>query len=160
MEGSKKSIEERIQDLTIELNLKNKTISILDVHQSLLFWERINNLEIFSNTKNSLVRIVIPPSRCIDLMKYLKQDYKYYIDWCGSLFWIEILDLSEEQLSKIKNYIINLGGYITVVKNSKDSLPLKNIFTINDTRLYISKKIIDNFDPKRIFNPGKMYRNV
>ena len=160
MEGSKKSIEERIQDLTIELNLKNKTISILDVHQSLLFWERINNLEIFSNTKNSLVRIVIPPSRCIDLMKYLKQDYKYYIDWCGSLFWIEILDLSEEQLSKIKNYIINLGGYITVVKNSKDSLPLKNIFTINDTRLYISKKIKESFDPKRIFNPGKMYRNV
>ena len=49
MEGSKKSIDERIRDLTIELNLKSKKRSLLDVHQSLLFWERINNLEMLRN---------------------------------------------------------------------------------------------------------------
>ena len=35
MEGSKKSIDERIRDLTIELDLKSKKKSLLDVHQSL-----------------------------------------------------------------------------------------------------------------------------
>ena len=160
MEGSKKSIDERIRDLTIELDLKNKKKSLLDVHQSLLFWERINNLEIFSNTQNSLVRIVIPPFKCIDLMKYLNRDYKYYIDWCGSLFWIEISDMNEEKLLNIKDYIIRLGGYLTVIKNSENSVPLKDIFTINKTRLHISKKIKESFDPKGIFNPGKMYRSI
>jgi len=160
MEGSKKSIDERIRDLTIELNLKSKKKSLLDVHQSLLFWERINNLEIFSNTQNSLVRIVIPPSKCIDLMKYLNSDYKYYIDWCGSLFWIEISDMSEEKLLRFKDYITKLGGYLTVIKNSENSTPLKDIFTIDETRLHISKKIKESFDPKGIFNPGKMYRSV
>jgi len=160
MEGSKKSIDERIWDLTIELDLKSKKKSLLDVHQSELFWERINNLEIFSNTKNALVRVVIPPSKCINLMKYLDHSYKYYIDWCGSLFWIEISDMSEEKLLSIKNYIIKLGGYLTVIKNSKNSTPLKDIFTIDETKLNISKKIKESFDPKRIFNPGKMYRNV
>ena len=160
MEGSKKSIDERIRDLTIELDLKNKKKSLLDVHQSELFWERINNLEIFSNTKNTLVRVVIPPFKCIDLMKYLNSDYKYYIDWCGSLFWIEILDMSEEKLLSIKNYITKLGGYLTVIKNSENSIPLKDIFTIDETRLNISKKIKESFDPKRIFNPGKMYRSI
>jgi len=160
MEGSKKSIDERIRDITIEMDLKSKKKSLLDVHQSLLFWERINNLEIFSNTQNSLVRIVIPPFKCIDLMKYLNRDYKYYIDWCGSLFWIEISDMNEEKLLNIKDYIIRLGGYLTVIKNSENSVPLKDIFTINKTRLHISKKIKESFDPKGIFNPGKMYRSI
>ena len=160
MEGSKKSIDERIRDLLIELNLKNKKKSILDVHQSLLFWEKINNLELFSNIKNSLVRVVVPPSKCINLMKYLDHDYKYYIDWCGSLFWIEVLDMNQEKLITIKDYITNLGGYITVIKNSENLFPIQDIFTIDETRLYISKKIKESFDPKRIFNPGKMYKGV
>ena len=160
MEGSKKSIDERIRDLLIELNLKNKKKSILDLHQSLLFWEKINNLELFSNIKNSLVRVVVPPSKCINLMKYLDHDYKYYIDWCGSLFWIEVLDMNQEKLITIKDYITNLGGYITVIKNSENLPPLQDIFTIDETRLLISKKIKESFDPKRIFNPGKMYKGV
>ena len=160
MEGSKKSIDERIRDLLIELNLKNKKKSILDLHQSLLFWEKINNLELFSNIKNSLVRVVVPPSKCINLMKYLDHDYKYYIDWCGSLFWIEVLDMNQEKLIIIKDYITNLGGYITVIKNSENSFPIQDIFTIDETRLHISKKIKESFDPKRIFNPGKMYKGV
>ena len=126
----------------------------------MLFWERINNLELFSNTKNALLRVVIPPSKCINLMKYLDHSYKYYIDWCGSLFWIEISDMGEEKLLSIKNYIIQLGGYLTVIKNSENSTPLKDIFTIDETRLNISKKIKESFDPKRIFNPGKMYRSI
>ena len=129
MEGSKKSIDERIRDLLIELNLKNKKKSILDLHQSLLFWEKINNLELFSNIKNSLVRVVVPPSKCINLMKYLDHDYKYYIDWCGSLFWIEVLDMNQEKLITIKDYITNLGGYITVIKNFENSFPIQDIFT-------------------------------
>jgi len=160
MEGSKKSIDERIRDLTIEMDLKSKKKSLLDIHQSLLFWERINNLEIFSNTKNTLVRVVIPPSKCINLMKYLDHSYKYYIDWCGSLFWIEISDMSEEKLLSIKNYITKLGGHLIVIKNSENSVPLKDIFTIDETRLNISKKIKESFDPKGIFNPGKMYRSI
>jgi glycolate oxidase FAD binding subunit len=31
---------------------------------------------------------------------------------------------------------------------------------IDDVRLIISKKIKESFDPKRILNPGKMYRGV
>jgi len=160
MEGSKKSIEERILDLSIELNLKNKKKSFLDFHQSVLFWERINNLEIFSNTQNCLVRIVIPPSKCIDLMEYLGIEYKYYIDWCGSIFWIEIADITQKKLSTIKNYIIKLSGYLTVIKIPKNLISIKDVFTIDDIRLQISKKIKESFDPKGIFNPGKMYRSV
>ena len=68
--------------------------------------------------------------------------------------------MSEEKLLSIKNYITKLEGYLTVIKNSENSTPLKDIFTIDETRLNISKKIKESFDPKRIFNPGKMYSSI
>ena len=160
IEGAKKSIEERINNISKELELKKMKISRLDVHQSLLFWEKINNLELFAGTKNNLLRVVIPPSKSLDLMKYLKNEFKYYIDWCGSLFWIEVLESDLMRIKKIKENVVSLGGYLTIVKKSENFSKYEDIFTINNTRLLISAKIKESFDPKRILNPGKMYREI
>jgi len=119
IEGSKKSIDERIQDISQELQTNKMKTSILDFYQSKLFWEKINNLELFSGTKNNLLRAVIPPAESLNLMKYLKNNFKYYIDWCGSLFWIEVLEEENIQIKAMKETIINLGGYLTIVKNQK-----------------------------------------
>jgi glycolate oxidase FAD binding subunit len=160
IEGSKKSIDERIQDISQELQTNKMKTSILDFYQSKLFWEKINNLELFSGTKNNLLRAVIPPAKSLDFMKYLKNNFKYYIDWCGSLFWIEVLEEENIQIKEIKEIIINLGGYLTIVKKSQSLSSDIDIFTINDTRLLLSKKIKESFDPKKLLNPGKMYRGL
>ena len=160
IEGSKKSIDERIQDISQELQLNKMKTSILDFYQSKLFWEKINNLELFSETKNNLLRAVIPPAKSLDLMKYLKNNFKYYIDWCGSLFWIEVLEEENIQIKEMKETIINLGGYLTIVKKSESLSSDIDLFTINDTRLLLSQKIKESFDPKKLLNPGKMYRGL
>jgi len=160
IEGSKKSINERIQGISQELQINKMNTSILDFYQSKLFWEKINSLELFSETKNNLLRAVIPPATSLDLMKYLKNDFKYYIDWCGSLFWIEVLEEENIQIKAIKETIINLGGYLTIVKKSESLSSDIDLFTINDTRLLLSQKIKESFDPKKLLNPGKMYRGL
>jgi len=160
IEGSKKSIDERIQDISQELQTNKMKTSILDFYQSKLFWEKINNLELFSGTKNNLLRAVIPPVANLNLMKYLKNDFKYYIDWCGSLFWIEVLEEENIQIKAMKETIINLGGYLTIVKKSESLSSDIDLFTINDTRLSLSQKIKESFDPKKLLNPGKMYRGL
>ena len=48
------------------------------------------DLELFEKTKNNVLRLVIPPSHGSKLIKYLENKHKYYVDWCGSLFWIEV----------------------------------------------------------------------
>jgi len=160
IEGSKKSIDERIQDISQELQTNKMKTSILDFYQSKLFWEKINNLELFSGTKNNLLRAVIPTATSLDLMKYLKNNFKYYIDWCGSLFWIEVLEEENIQIKAMKEKIINLGGYLTIVKKSESLSSDIDLFTINDTRLLLSQKIKESFDPKKLLNPGKMYRGL
>ena len=159
-DGSEKSIEERINNLSFELELNNNKISILDYNQSDLFWKKVNNLELFSNTKNSIFRVVIPQSKCASLLEHFDKNYRYFIDWCGSLVWLEVSGLTEEKFFSLRKSIVELGGYLTVIKQQENGLYIKENFTVNETVLNISKKIKESFDPRKIFNPGKMYKEV
>ena len=160
IEGDKLSIEERIKVLTMELELQNLNTSILDVHQSVPLWKKINSLELFENTKNNLLRAVIPPSKGNELIQKIGNKFKYYIDWCGSLYWIEVKSNKNSKITEIKKLVIELGGYLTIVKKSNEFDYEETTFTVDKTRLLISEKIKKSFDPKRIFNPGKMYRGI
>ena len=74
--------------------------------------------------------------------------------------WIEACDLSEEMFESIRKKVIKLGGYITMIKTS-DNLPyVEDVFTIDRNRFNISQNLKKSFDPKRIFNPGKMYTGI
>ncbi|MDA8790803.1 FAD-binding protein [Candidatus Pelagibacter bacterium] len=160
LEGDKLSINEKTKKITKELDLNKFKIAILDNYQSSPFWKKINNLELFQNTKNNLLRIVIEPANGSEMMSYLGNKFKYYIDWCGSLFWVEVPPKKNNKVSEIKKKSIELGGYMTIVKTSEEYDYEETIFTVEPVRLMISEKIKKSFDPKRIFNPGKMYRGI
>ena len=63
----------------------------------------------------------------------------------------------ELDLKKMAN---DFGGYLTVIKTSSEYDYGEPIFTVDKVRLMISEKVKKSFDPKRILNPGKMYRGV
>tara|TARA_Y100000590_G_scaffold459637_1_gene617213 strand:+ start:129 stop:1409 length:1281 start_codon:yes stop_codon:yes gene_type:complete len=160
IEGPKKSIEQRTESLIKELKITKQNISILETIQSEIFWNKVKSLEFFSNSKNNIFRIVIPPSECVKLVYQLSKKFKYYIDWGGALIWVEAFELSEEMFESIRKKVVKLGGYITMIKYS-DYLPyVEDVFTINIDRFNISQNIKKSFDPKRILNPDKMYTGI
>ena len=86
--------------------------------------------------------------------------FKYYLDWGGSLIWVETCELTEETFDSLRKKVVKRGGYITMIKNS-DHLPyVEDVFTVNRDRFIISQGIKKSFDPKRILNPGKMYTGI
>jgi len=160
IEGSKNSTDQRIKNLINELKINNFSISVLDTYQSEIFWNKVKSFEFFSSSKNSIIRIVIPPSESIKLVYQLSNKYKYYLDWGGALMWMEAFELSEEMFDSIRKKVVKLDGYVTMIKNS-DYLPyVEDVFTINKDRFIISQNIKKSFDPKRILNPGKMYTGI
>ena len=160
VEGDKISIEEKINNLKKELELNNSDISTLDVYQSEPFWKKVNNLEVFEKTEHNLIRMVIPPANGSKLCKHLENNHNYFVDWCGSLFWIEVNSKKEEKIKDLKKMANDFGGYLTVIKTSSEYDYGEPIFTVDKVRLMISEKVKQSFDPKRILNPGKMYRGV
>ena len=160
IEGSRNSINQRFKNLIKELKIINFDLSTLETHQSEIFWNKVKSLEFFSNSKNSILRIVIPPSECVKLVYQFSNKYKYYLDWGGALMWMEAFELSEEMFESIRKKVVKLGGYVTMIKNS-DYLPyVDDVFTINRDRFNISQNIKKSFDPKGILNSGKMYTGI
>ena len=160
IEGSKNSIDHRIENLINELQITNLNISILEVHQSEVFWNKVKALEFFSNSKNNIIRIVIPPSECVNLIYQFSSKFKYYLDWGGALMWLEVFELSEEMFESIRKKVVKRGGYVTMIKNSNYLPYVEDVFTISSERFNISQNIKKSFDPKRILNPGKMYTGI
>jgi glycolate oxidase FAD binding subunit len=160
IEGSKNSIDQRIKSLINELQIDNLNISVLETHQSEIFWNKVKSLEIFSHSKNSIIRIAMPPSEAANLIYQLSNKFKYYLDWGGALMWIEAFQLSEEMFESIRRKVIKLGGYVTMIKNSQYLPYVEDVFTISRDLFNISQNIKKSFDPKKILNPGKMYTGI
>ena len=160
LEGLRKSLEQRMENLIKQLKILDHNISILSSHQSEIFWNKIKSLEFFSSSQNNILRIVLPPSATNNLIYQLSNKFKYYLDWGGSLIWMEAFELSEEMFESIRKKVVKLGGYVTMIKNS-DYLPyVEDVFTISRDKFSISQNIKKSFDPKRILNPGKMYTGI
>ncbi len=160
IEGSKKSIEERLKNLKNELKTIDLNVSVLETIQSEIFWGKIKNLELFTKTSNNIFRIVVPPSECAKTIYLLPKQFKYFVDWGGALIWIEACDLSEQLFKSIRKKIVGLGGYVSMIKNSEFLPYVEDVFTIDRSRFNISQDIKKSFDPKRILNPGKMYTGI
>ena len=147
--------------MTKELGLLDQEFSIIDNEQSNIFWSRTKNLDVFKSLKTNLLRVVVPVSETLQLIQKLKiYDIKYFIDWGGSLIWANFDQLNTKILTEIKELVKKHQGYITLIKVEEDLKASADIFTIDPIKYKISEKIKRSFDPKRIFNPGKMYTGI
>ena len=161
IEGPTNSVDQRISRLVKELSLLENEYSVLDNFQTDLFWSKTRNLEVFSNLKNNLLRVIVPVSETLNVIKKLKKyEINYFLDWGGNLIWLELETISLKILREIKEITQEHSGYFTIIKLEDDLKASADIFTIDPIKYKISEKIKKSFDPKRIFNPGKMYSGI
>ena len=161
IEGPSNSVDHRIKNLSVELGLLENEYSILESVQTKIFWNKTKNLEIFSNSKKNLLRIVVPISETLSVLQKMKPyEIDYFLDWGGSLIWVELEKISLKILREIKDIMQQHSGYFTIIKVEDDLKASADIFTIDPIKYKISEKIKKSFDPKRIFNPGKMYSGI
>ncbi|MDA7715387.1 FAD-binding protein [Pelagibacteraceae bacterium] len=161
IEGPPNSVDHRIKRLSKELGLLENEYSILESVQTNIFWDKTKNLEVFSNSKNNLLRIVVPISETLSVIQKLKTyEINYFLDWGGSLIWLELEKVSLKILREIKDITKQHFGYFTIIKVEEDLKASADIFTIDPIKYKITEKIKKSFDPKRIFNPGKMYSGI
>ena len=161
VEGPSNSVDIRIEKLCKELDILNNEFSILDQEQSNIFWEKTRKLQVFTSLKENLLRVIVPPSETFEVIQKLKNyEINYFLDWGGSLIWLQIEKISTKILKEIKETVHKAKGYLTVIKIEEDMKASIDIFTVDPIKYKISEKIKKSFDPKRILNPGKMYPGI
>ena len=161
VEGPVNSVDHRIEKLRKELDVLNNEFSILEQEQSNIFWEKTRKLQVFTSLQGSLLRVVVPVSETFEVIQNLKK-YKinYFLDWGGSLIWLQIDEINTKILREIKEIVQKAAGYLTVIKIEEDMKATIDIFTVDPIKYKMSEKIKKSFDPKRILNPGKMYSGI
>ena len=161
IEGPKESIDHRIKSLCKELELNIDESLVLENEQSKILWEKTRTLEVFSKMKSNLLRIVVPPSETFEVIKQFRpHETKYFIDWGGSLIWLQLDRINTKILNDIRKIVNKASGYLTAIKIEEDLKASVDIFSVDPIKYKISEKLKKSFDPKRILNPGKMYSGI
>jgi glycolate oxidase FAD binding subunit len=95
-----------------------------------------------------------------EIQKLKNYEINYFLDWGGSLIWLQIEEINIKMIKEIKDIIQSAKGYLTVIKTEEDMKATIDVFTVDPIKYKISEKIKKSFDPKRILNPGKMYSGI
>ena len=150
LEGIQPSIDYRREKL---VKLLGGKIEILK-SESAPLWKSIRDVQAFAEDQSKDIwRISVAPSEAPQVITSLKFEKRYYFDWAGGLIWLEAPQGTDGKL--IRSAFTS--GHATLVRSTKKET--QDIFQPQPQALAaLSQRVKNSFDPKNIFNPGRMYR--
>jgi glycolate oxidase FAD binding subunit len=156
LEGIGPSIEYRRDKL---LKLLGGKIEILNAKDSIKQWRSIRDvLPLADNLNRSVWKISVMPSSAPAIIASLKAQFelRYFYDWAGGLIW---LDCEGEHSHAIRAGIGH--GHAMLMRAPEFICIQTDIFQPQPAALAaLSARVKHSFDPKGLFNPGRMYEGV
>lgn len=158
VEGPGPSAEYRCATLRKEFDSRGPQDE-LHGHNSEKFWKFTSDVSPFVG-EGTIWKVSVPPASSPAYMEKVKQacpEVDYYFDWGGGLVWLKVPEeLENGGVDFIRNF--PKGGHATLIRGS---ILLRNTispFQPQDPVMKVlMEKVRAGFDPKGIFNPGRMY---
>lgn len=150
LEGVKPSIEYRRDRL---VKLLGGRIEVLQ-NESAALWQSIRDvLPLADNATRDVWRVSVAPSEAPQVIANLKLDKRYFLDWAGGLIWLDVPAGTDAKLIRGSFK----AGHATLIRSTQRQGV--EIFQPQSPALAaLSQRVKHSFDPKNIFNPGRMYR--
>jgi glycolate oxidase FAD binding subunit len=143
---------------------------VLDLPRSLAFWRAIRDVAPFAgDSDKGLWRISIPPALGAEVLAAIQAGLpgsRAFLDWGGGLVWLQSAVAADvpstlEAAQKIRAVLAEHGGHATLVRAPDDVRRQVNVLQPQAPALAaLSKRVKQQFDPKRVLNPGRMYADV
>lgn len=150
LEGIQPSIDYRREKLVKLLGGKSEVLKSDSNH----IWQNIRNVAPFAEDQTKDIwRISVAPSDAPIVIANLKIPKRYYLDWAGGLIWLEVPPNTDGALIRSAFTL----GHATLIRSANKSA--QTIFHPQAPALAaLSQRVKNSFDPKNIFNPGRMVR--
>ncbi len=160
VEGPAPSVRYRLERLTAVLTGEGRDFASLEAEDSRRLWREIRDLSPLPG-EGCLWRLSIPPtaggalaSRFADLAP----DRLY--DWAGGLVWLAVPEVSAAEAAELREAFAGCGGHATLVRAPEAVRAEIEVFQPQPAPLAaLGRRVKRSFDPERILNRGRMYRD-
>ncbi|MDA0261274.1 MAG: glycolate oxidase subunit GlcE [Proteobacteria bacterium] len=165
LEGPGPSVEHRCGELRKWLAARGP-LEELHRHNSATLWREVRDVAGLADAgmaNHAIWRLSVPPTRGAEVVRQINQALpaQGLFDWAGGLVWLAIAGSATASEPHIRAAVADVGGHATLMRAPAEARAAVPVFQPQPGPLaQLSRRIKENFDPKGILNPGRMYAGV
>ncbi len=157
IEGTRPALDEKLTLLRQAFAGEDR--AVLDDAMTAALFSGIGDGAVFANRALDIWRLCVPQSAAHEALTASKAEF-WYADWAGGVLWLG-LSASNEVSSRLRQITMTVGGYATLMRASETARASLPVFEAEaPARAELTHAVKAAFDPKRLFNPGRMYKDV
>jgi len=127
-------------------------------------WRTVRHVAPFATEtalSRPLWRISTAPAQAHRLVDLITPAAQMFYDWGGGLVWVAMPFENEADAGSIRRAVAEIGGHATLVRAPASLRASLDVFQPQEPGLAaLSRRVKDSFDPKGVFNPGRMWAGV
>jgi glycolate oxidase FAD binding subunit len=163
LEGPGPSVADRCAALRDELAGFGPTAALRSA-DSALVWREIGDAAPFAggDAGRAVWRLSLPPSAAPALIASLagRLDAEHFLDWGGGLLWLAVAAADDGGAGAIRA-ALDARGHATLIRAPAALRGAVPVFEpLAGPLAALAGRVKESFDPRRIFNPGRMYREI
>jgi glycolate oxidase FAD binding subunit len=166
IEGVEPSVLHRMRALA-ELMKAYGELASLDRDRSLALWRAIRDVMPFAQEGPAgtypVWRISTAPTRGAELAAQIAQriDAEFIYDWAGGLIWAVLAPSEDAGEVVVRAATEQCGGHATLIRAPAAIRAMVPVFAPEDGALAaLTARVKQSFDPKGVFNAGRMWAGV
>ena len=165
LEGPGPSVEHRCEELKKWVAAR-APVEELHRHNSAALWREVRDVAAFAAdplSSHSIWRLSVPPASGAGVVRKIAETLaaRWLFDWAGGLVWLASDTAPADDEAPIRAAVAGVGGHATLVRATADARAAVPVFQPQSPALAdLSRRVKENFDPKGILNPGRMYSGV
>jgi glycolate oxidase FAD binding subunit len=159
LEGVRASVEFRAHALR-HLLADYGVPQSLERDASETFWQSLRDVEMLVEPRETAVwKVSVPPLSGANVLEAMAPA-RAYLDWAGGLVWLALEPTGAAAL-RLRAVVAQFGGHATLIRAPQNLRAMIDVFEPPASAVtMLAKRLKENFDPERIFNPGRMYAGV
>mgnify|MGYP001765984091 CR=1 FL=1 len=164
LEGPAVSVASREADLTARHRGRG-AIEILGEDASRVLWRDLGEARPIADGDTQVWRISVAPSAGAGVVAAMRAAgvplAGHFFDWAGGLVWAAVEASADAHAAAIRGAVAAVGGHATLVRAEAGVRAVVPVFPPQPAALAaLSGRVKSAFDPERLFNPGRMTREI
>jgi glycolate oxidase FAD binding subunit len=161
IEGVAPSVEARLKGLRDVLGASAAKLEELGTLESRAFWREVRDVAPLKAAGDAIVwKISCPPTEgpaIVARIRMQRPSVEAFYDWSGGLIWLALPASADADHEFVRSALGFAGGHATLIRAPETVRAAVPVFHSQPLPLAaLTSRVKESFDPKRLFNPGRM----